>query len=120
MKMTKSPVLGFIAAAIVAVAAVLGNASMFAMIPAMAKASSTGHSTSDSAWLAAQLGDNWVGVVLSFYGSLFLGFVALVIGIVATSTGRGRGWGIAAIVISMIGPIVTLFIVGIAAAASSY
>jgi hypothetical protein len=42
---------------------------------------------------------------LSFWGGTILGIWALVQGIVAIAKNRGRGWGIAAVVVAAIGPI---------------
>jgi hypothetical protein len=115
----KSPTLGIISVAVVAIAAIIGNSSMFGFLPAVKAAQTTGHSTSDGEWIMDQLGSNAALIVIGFYGSLFLGFIALVIGIVATSTNRGRGWGIAAMVTAIVGPILTLFLFGIIGAASA-
>jgi hypothetical protein len=42
---------------------------------------------------------------LAFWGGTILGIWALVQGIIAIAKNRGRGWGIAAVVIAVIGPI---------------
>jgi hypothetical protein len=43
---------------------------------------------------------------IAFWSSTVLGIWALVQGIVAISRARGRGWGIAAVVLALLGPIV--------------
>ncbi len=50
---------------------------------------------------------------LAFWGGTAVGIWALVQGIIATVKNRGRGWGIAAIVIAIIGPIA--FAIGVQA-----
>ncbi len=50
---------------------------------------------------------------LAFWAGTILGIWALVQGIIATVKNRGRGWGIAALVIALIGPVA--FAIGIQA-----
>lgn len=54
---------------------------------------------------------------IAFWAGAALGVAAFVLGIVAVSTDRGRGAGIAAIVVSVLAPIVFALLVGVALAA---
>lgn len=109
-KAKKSPIVGVIAAAIVGVAAALGNAAMFALVGPFRQAIASGHSARDSEWIYSQLSQTQVDLLsMELQSSVALGFVAFVIGIVAIATNRGRGWGVTALVIAIIGPVVTMF-----------
>jgi hypothetical protein len=110
-KAKKSPIVGVIAAAIVGVAAALGNVVMFALVVPFRDALASGRSAKDSEWIASQFTQSQLDLLgLEFKASLALGFVAFVIGIIAIATNRGRGWGVTALILSIIGPFITLFV----------
>jgi hypothetical protein len=108
----KNPAVGVISAVVVAVAAILGNYAMVGMIPAVKASLHGGRRANNSTWLYEQLGDSAQAIGVALYSSLFLGFVAFILAIVAISSGRGRGLGVAALLVSLVGPVVSFFILG--------
>jgi hypothetical protein len=106
----KKPTLGIISTVVVAVAAILGNYAMVATAPAVKASLSGGRRATNSTWLYEQLGSSAAAISVALDVSLLLGFVALVLGIVAIATERGRGLGVTAVVVSMVGPIISFVV----------
>jgi hypothetical protein len=108
----KSPILGIIALALVLVCGVVLSMYVLRLGSVLGAYVSGGTLSIDasnqaeiSRAIAAQ-----VGSVFSTLGNLsgFVGFVGWILGIIATVTKRGRGFGVMAIVLGVLAPIVAI------------
>lgn len=117
------PTLGIIAAAAAIVGTLIGT--IITAIGGAAMGSSLSGMYDYDAY-SGQIPDAALGGILGiFAGFAVYGILALwglIQGIVATVLNRGRGWGIAAIVISVLGgvPVFLGYVIGIASAVPSY
>lgn len=69
---------------------------------------------SNSLAVLSPVRDQVLWAEVSLWGGTIIGIAALVLGIIAITKRRGRGWGIGATVVSIVAPIVYLIAVGIA------
>jgi hypothetical protein len=65
-------------------------------------------------WNPTYSNDAAVGIAFAFTGLSLIGLASFVIGIVAAASKRGRGQGVGAIVLSVLGPLVFFLALGIA------
>ena len=109
VKAKKSPVLGIVALAVVAMSLIVG---IFALQPVMAVMASviaqSGLETVDQDYLAEVLVANAAGPAMILNIVSLVGFAGFVTGIVAIVVNRGRLWGVLATVLGILAPIVLL------------
>lgn len=109
----KSPILGIISLVVVLVCAGLLGAFMWRIGGVVGQLASSGAVDPDNqaalqAAVMSELGGIWMLLAnVAIYG----GFAGWIMGIVATATKRGRGAGIAAIVLGVLAPIVSVLMV---------
>lgn len=75
-------------------------------VAAAVRIRSAGGQKADTTALIEQAAYQNPGVGLGTYLVFFLGLAALIIGIVATARKSGRGWGIGAIILAILGPLI--------------
>jgi hypothetical protein len=110
--MKRSPILGLIALALVAVSGIV--LSLYALrlgsvLGDFVSGGSLSVDASNQAEVATAI-TSQIGAAFSTLGNLsgVVGFVGWILGIVATVTKRGRGPGVAAIILGVLAPIVAL------------
>jgi len=119
----RSPILGIVAFVLVAIALVASLVSLQPLVQLMSNLIiATGSTTIDSSMITQQMADQFAGPATMVFGvSPGLGLVALILGIVAMATRRGRLWGVIALVLAILGPIIvfTALMMGILPAAEA-
>ncbi len=117
----KSPVLGIVGFAVVALAGIISvilglvmadpMAAIVAMVP-------PGTTQIDMSTIPPALLDQLTGPMSGFMLAGLAGIGGWVVSIIAAVTNRGRGWGIAGIIVGIIAPVAALIAMSIAAVAA--
>ena len=119
----RSPILGIVAFALVAIALVVSLVSLQPLVQLMSNLIiANGSTTIDSSMITQQMADQFAGPATMIFGvSPGLGLVALILGIVAMATRRGRLWGVIALILAILGPVIvfTALMMGILPAAEA-
>ena len=103
----RSPILGFLALAVVLICGVVLSVSLWRMGGLLGQLAVNGtveitSQTQLQGAVLSQLGGIWTLLV---YGSGLLGFVGWIVGIVAVATKRGRAFGVVTIILGVLAPI---------------
>lgn len=118
-KSARGPMLGMLAFAVLAVSVVVGSIAGFQIMQLVGNLMvSNGISEADQAVLAQMLSQELASqyplqaMLLNITG--WAGFVAWIIGIVATATNRGRLWGVLTIILGVLTPVIMVIVVIVA------
>jgi len=116
----RSPILGIVGLGIVVVTGIIAILIGFSMAGPMAELMAyvpPGSTQIDASRLPPELLEAMVGPMTGLGLASFAGFVGWIISIVAAATNRGRGWGVAGIILGILAPIAVLLAMSVAVAA---
>jgi hypothetical protein len=107
----KSSGLGIVALLMSVAANVVATVGFLPVMPLMHRVMIEARTNpdADTSWVYAEATKfSSAGLMLNI--AFFVGLAAFIMGIVAAVSGRGRGWGVGTIVLSLLGPVITVLI----------
>ena len=113
---TRSPLLGIVGLALVAVALVASLASLPPLIDMMSNLIvANGTTDIDSSMITESMLNQMAGpAMMLMYGGPGIGIVGVVLGIIAMATRRGRLWGTLALILGVLAPIIIFIVLVVA------